>query len=128
MIEYNLDMSLPACRAQAILAEQQLKTQPRGPVILSLTNVAVSKQKALLHATPATQVHQTSQSAAVSRIRRHALHTLAQDQLHTDSHAQASGRDQASVLHVSSVWVLHLATMDSEPGKMVRQCRYFLSA
>lgn len=70
------------------MAHQQSLSQ--APLILSLTNVAVSKQTALLHATQATQVHVTSSCAAASRIRQHALQMLAQGRLHTDSQAQSS--------------------------------------
>ncbi len=66
------------------------------PVILSLTNVAVSKQKALLHATQASQVHAAGSGAAASRIRQHALHTLAQSRLQIGSQADQSAAVQAS--------------------------------
>jgi len=74
----------------------QQDAQPQLPVILSLTNVAVSKQKALLHATQASQVHSAGSSTAASRIRQHALHTLAQSRLQTGSQAEESAAVQAS--------------------------------
>lgn len=52
--------------------------QQQVPLVVSLTNVAVSKQKALLHATPSTQVGHSSNSAAACRVRHHAVRALAQ--------------------------------------------------
>jgi len=74
----------------------QQGAQSELPVILSLTNVAVSKQKALLHATQASQVHSAGNSTAASRIRQHALHTLAQSRHQTGSQADQSTAVQAS--------------------------------
>ncbi len=74
----------------------QQAAQPELPVILSLTNVAVSKQKALLHATQACQVHLAGSGTAASRIRQHALHTLAQSRRQTGSQADQSAAVQAS--------------------------------
>jgi len=74
----------------------QQGAQPELPVILSLTNVAVSKQKALLHATQASQVHPAGNGTAASRIRHYALHTLAQSRHQTGSQADQSAAVQAS--------------------------------
>lgn len=56
----------------------QHSQQQQVPLVICLTNVAVSKQKALLHATPSTQVRHSSNSAAACRVRHHALRALAQ--------------------------------------------------
>ena len=73
-----------------MVRQQQSGAQGQPPLILSLGSVAVSKQKALLHATAATQVHGNSSSAAASRARHHAVLALAQGQLE-NTHMQAEG-------------------------------------
>ena len=88
-----------ACRAQNIVAQRG--DQSQAPLVLSLTNVAVSKQKALLHATQATQVQPAGDSPAASRVRQHALQAVAQSRLGNDSQAEPS----AAAL-VSNSWLL----------------------
>ncbi|KAL3145911.1 hypothetical protein ABBQ38_015279 [Trebouxia sp. C0009 RCD-2024] len=63
-------------RMHAVMSEHS--RQQQVPLVVSLTNVAVSKQKALLHATPSTQVGHSSNSAAACRVRHHAVRALAQ--------------------------------------------------
>ena len=85
-----------------MVAEQQGEPQPNTPVVLSMTNVAVSKQKALLHATQATQVYPAGNSAAANRIRHHALQHLAQNHLQSDPE-RPGAVEQSSALQV---WLL----------------------
>lgn len=75
--------------------------QSQAALVLSLTNVAVSKQKALLHATQATQVQPAGGSPAANRVRQHALQAVAQSRLRSDSQAEPN----AAAL-VSNSWLL----------------------
>ena len=89
------------------LVNQRQGADSRTPHILSLTNVAVSKQKALLHATAATHVQEACTSSAASEIRQHALDILA------DSGPQASSQPQLSAAMASSaaqvtIWLFQM--------------------
>lgn len=70
--------------------------QSQAALVLSLTNVAVSKQKALLHATQATQVQPAGNSPAASRIRQHASQAVALHRLRSDSQAEPIAAAQVS--------------------------------
>ena len=78
------------------LVDQRQGTDPQTPQILSLTNVAVSKQKALLHATAATHVQEACNTSAADEIRQHALQNL------PDSRPQARSQPQLSAAVASS--------------------------
>ena len=56
---------------QAVISQQG--NQSHLPLVVSLTNVAVSKQKSTLQSTAATRVIHGSSSAAANRVRQHAL-------------------------------------------------------
>ena len=76
------------------LVNQRQGTDAHTPHIISLTNVAVSKQKALLHATVATHVQDASGSFGATEIRQHALHILADSQPQARSQPQPSSAVQ----------------------------------
>lgn len=80
-------------RMQAVVSQHGQLWQ--SPLVVSLTNVAVSKQRALLHATPATQVTHASSNAAACRVRHHALHTPQAGPGHAHTQAHAAGQSSS---------------------------------
>ena len=62
---------------QAVISQHS--NQSHLPLVVSLTNVAVSKQRNTLQSTAATQVMHDSSGAAACRVRQHALQPSAQD-------------------------------------------------
>lgn len=72
---------------QAVISQHS--GQGQVPLVVSLTNVAVSKQQRTLQSTAATRVTHSSSSEAACRVRQHAV----QPQAHTGDSDTQRGTD-----------------------------------
>ena len=77
------------CRAVAIAYDHSWEASSQSVLILSFTQVAVSKQKGLLQTTQASQLTANAQTATAVRIRKYALKCLAEAQANSQAPTQA---------------------------------------
>ena len=82
------------CRAVAIAYDHSWEPTSQAVLILSFTQVAVSKQKGLLQTTQSSQLTAAAQTATSARLRRHAVQTLATAQANSQAPTQAPPDDQ----------------------------------
>lgn len=81
------------CRAVAIAYDHSWEPASRGVLILSFTQVAVSKQRGLLQTTQSSHLTAAAQTATAARIRRHAVQTWAEAQANSQAPMQAPPDD-----------------------------------
>ena len=87
---------------QAVISQHS--NQSHLPLVVSLTNVAVSKQKSTLQSTAATQVIHNSSSAAACRVKQHALQSPPHSG-HSDMQTCMDAAVEPSSLQVQSLYV-----------------------
>ena len=85
------------CRAVAIAYDHSWEASCQSALILSFTQVAVSKQKGLLQTTQASQLTANAQTATAVRMRKYALQSLAEAQANSQAPTQAPPDTQPEV-------------------------------
>ena len=87
---------------QAVI--RQHSNQSHLPLVVSLTNVAVSKQKSTLQSTAATQVIHNSSGAAACRVRQHAMQSAPHNG-HSDMQTRMDAAVEPTSSQVQSLYV-----------------------
>ena len=112
----------------AIAYDHSWEASSQSVLILSFTQVAVSKQKGLLQTTQASQLAANAQTATAARIKKYALQSLAEAQANSQGPTQAPPDTQPGIADSRDTQVRHIglqlishrricgATLSHSPG------------
>lgn len=88
-----------------IAYDHNWEASSQSVLILTFTQVAVSKHKGLLQTTQASQLTANAQTATAARIRKYALHRLAEAQANSQAPTQAPPDTEPALLGDASTQV-----------------------
>ena len=113
------------CRAVAIAYDHNWEASSQSVLVLSFTQVAVSKQKGLLQTTQASQLAANAQTATAARIRKYALQSLAEVQANSQGPTQAPPDTQPGIADSRNTQVRHWVGSQSQIT-VVQHCHILL--